>query len=168
MYWIDIVIGVIVVSLIIHGIATGLIRGVFDIAGLVFGYVIAVSYSSFVRMPQIIAFLLIFIVTMILFSIAGRLVSKMIHVTPLGFVDRILGAAFGFIKGLMICFVFLLTVMYIRRDSRVLSGSQFAPPIVNIGLTASSVLPRPLHEWIQNVFFRKDIALDGEDDNLSV
>lgn len=168
MVWIDIAILVIVVGLFIHGIATGLIRGAFDIAGIIAGYILAVTYSATVKLPQILAFLLIFIVVMVVFSIAGRIISKIIRITPLGLIDRLLGGILGLAKGLIICFVFLLALMFIRKDSRVLAGSQFAPPIITIGINASRVLPGPVREWIEGVFFRKDIALNNEDHHLPV
>jgi membrane protein required for colicin V production len=160
MAWIDIVIIVIVVSLIIHGIATGLIRGAFDMAGIVIGYVIAVTYSATVRIPQILAFLLIFIVVILIFSIAGRIISKIVHLTPLGLIDRVLGGLLGLAKGMIICFVFLLAVMYMKKDVRILFGSQFASQIVDVGLKASKFLPNPLYEWIEEVFGRGEIVFN--------
>lgn len=163
MAWIDIVVIVIVVSLIIHGIATGLIRGAFDIAGIIIGYVIAVTYSATVRIPQILAFILIFIVVILVFSIAGRIISRIVHLTPLGLIDRILGGALGLIKGFIICFVFLIAVMYMKKDVRILSESQFASQIADVGMKASKLLPRPLYEWIEDVFGRGEIVVNEND-----
>jgi membrane protein required for colicin V production len=159
MAWVDVVIIVIVVSLIVHGIATGLIRSAFDIAGIICGYVIAVTYSAAVRIPQILAFLLIFVVVVVVFSLAGRILSKIIHITPLGLVDRLLGGALGLIKGVVICFVLLIAVTYMRKDLRIIHESQFASPIVNVGVRASRFLPNSLYEWIEDVFGRREIAM---------
>ena len=166
MAWIDVVIIVIVIGLIIHGIATGLIRGAFDIAGIIFGYILAVSYSATVRLPQLLAFLIIFVVVLIAFSITGRFVSKIIHITPLGYVDRILGGLLGFAKGVIICFVLLIVVMLIRKDTRVLSESQIARHIADSGLQASKFLPKPWYEWIEETFARSDVVVDNENHNI--
>jgi membrane protein required for colicin V production len=166
MAWIDIVIIVIIISLIIHGIATGLIRGAFDIAGILFGYIIAVTYSTAVRIPEILAFLLIFVTVLVIFSIAGRIISKIIHITPLGLIDRVLGGVLGLVKGVIICFVFLLVVMLIKRDTRIITNSSFAPQITNSGLQVSKILPKPLYDWIREVFARKDVVLNDASDNL--
>jgi membrane protein required for colicin V production len=160
MVWVDIVIIIIIISLIVHGIATGLIRGVFDIAGIVFGYIIAVTYSTAVRIPQILAFLLIFIAVIVAFSIVGRIMSKIIHITPLGLIDRVLGGVLGLVKGGIICFVFLLAVMLVKKDTRIISESRFAPQIASSGLKVSRVLPKPLYDWIREVFARKDVVLN--------
>ena len=167
MTWIDVVIIVIVISLIVHGIATGLIRSAFDIAGIIFGYVIAVTYSATVRIPQILAFLLIFVIVVVVFSIAGRIISKIIHITPLGLVDRLLGGLLGLMKGVIICFVLLIAITYMKKDLMVIHESQFASQIVNVGLRASRFLPNSLYEWIEDVFGRKDIAVH-EGHNVSV
>ena len=161
MAWIDVVIIVIVIGLIIHGIATGLIRGAFDIAGIIFGYVLAVSYSATVRLPQLLAFLIIFVVVLIAFSITGRFVSKIIHITPLGYVDRILGGVLGFAKGVIICFVLLIVVMLIRKDTRILAESQIARHVADSGLRASKFLPQPWYEWIEETFARSDVVVDN-------
>lgn len=168
MLWIDIVIIVIITGLIIHGLVTGLVRGAFDIAGIIAGYILAVIYSANVELPRLIAFLLIFIVTVVVFSIAGRIVSKIIHITPLGIIDRILGAALGLAKGFIIAFVFLVAIMFVKKDSRVIAGSQFAPLVVTFGVRASHFLPDPVHEWIEGLFSRREIAAGNEDHHFPV
>jgi membrane protein required for colicin V production len=166
MAWIDVVIIVIVISLLIHGIATGLIRSAFDIAGIFFGYIFAVSYSATIRMPQIFAFLLIFVVVFLVISIGGRILSKVIHFTPLGIIDRILGGVLGLIKGLVICFVLLIVVMLVRKDTRVLNESQIARQIASSGIEASKLLPKPWYEWIEKTFKRSNIASGDENDHF--
>ena len=163
---IDVVMVVIIIGLTIHGIATGLIRSAFDIAGIVFGYIFAVSYSATIRMPQVFAFLIIFIVVFLVISIAGRIVSKIVHITPLGIIDRILGGVLGLLKGFVICFVLLIAVMLVRKDARILSESQIARQIADKGLEASKILPRPWYEWIEEAFIRSDVVLESEDDYL--
>jgi len=159
---IDILIIVIVAGLIIHGIATGLIRSAFDIAGLFFGYIFAVSYSATVRIPQILAFILIFIVVFLVVSIAGRIISRVVHITPLGIIDRILGGVLGLAKGLVICFVLLIVIMLIRKDFRILSESQIAKQVAHQGLQASKFLPKPWYKWIEETFQRSDFVSGHE------
>ncbi len=43
-----------------------------------------------------------FIATLILWGLGARLIRLMIHATPLNVVDRLLGSAFGFLRGLVI------------------------------------------------------------------
>ncbi len=166
MAWIDVVIIIIVISLIIHGIATGLIRGAFDIAGIVFGYIFAVSYSATINMPQIFGFLVIFVVVFLVISIGGRILSKVVHFTPLGIIDRILGGVLGLIKGVVICFVLLVVVMLIRKDTFILTQSEIARQIAVSGIEASKVLPKPWYEWIEETFKRSNVVFTNENDHF--
>jgi membrane protein required for colicin V production len=117
-------------------------------------------------MPQIFAFIIIFVVVFLVVSIGGRILSKVIHFTPLGIIDRILGGVLGLIKGLVICFVLLVVVMLIRKDTRVLSESQIAKQIASSGIEASKLLPRSWYEWIEETFKRSDIVLWNENDHF--
>ncbi len=146
---IDIIIVVIFSVLIIHGFFIGLVRGIFDIAGILLGYFFAVHYSATVKIPKVLAFILIFLGIVVVVSIAGRFVSKLIHLTPLGIFDRILGGIFGFLKALVISFVFLIVVSLISSNNRIIYKSQIAPLIVKVGLGASQILPKNWYQWIR-------------------
>ena len=165
---IDIIIIIIFLGLVIHGLIIGFIRGVFEIAGILLGYFLAVNYSATVKIPKVLAFILIFLGVVIVISIIGRIVSKIIHFTPLGMFDRILGAIFGFLKALIICFVFLIVVSLFRGDNRMIYKSQFAPWIVRAGISASRVLPRSWYEWIKKTLAHKELVDNVRDYNFSI
>lgn len=48
------------------------------------------------------ALVLTFIVTLILWGLAARLIRMLVHATPLNLIDRLLGGAFGLLRGLVI------------------------------------------------------------------
>ncbi len=86
----------------------GFFRSAFALAGLVVGvalagwfYESAATYLHLATQPirQCIAFLAILIVTMIAFSIAGKLLRRTASAIGLGFLDRLAGALFGLIRG---------------------------------------------------------------------
>jgi len=163
MTWIDIIIIVIILALVIHGIIIGLIRSVFDIIAIILGYILAVYYSATIGIPRLLAFLLIFIVVVIIVSIIGRIISRLIHITPLGFIDRILGGILGLLNGFVICFVFLLALLIIRKENVTLYRSEIAPWIMRGGLTMSQVLPRKWYRWIQDVTTKRELVHHYED-----
>jgi membrane protein required for colicin V production len=117
-------------------------------------------------MPQIFAFLIIFVVVFLIVSIGGRILSKVVHFTPLGIIDRILGGVLGLIKGLVICFVLLIVVMLIRKDTRVLTESQIAKQVAASGIEASKLLPRAWFEWVEETFKRSDFVRWNENDHV--
>ncbi len=163
MTWIDIVIIIIMLSLTIHGIIIGLIRGIFDILGIILGYILAVQYSGTIEIPQFLAFLLIFIIVVIIISILGRIISKAIHITPFGFIDRVLGGFLGLIKGLVVCFVFLIILLLIGKENKTLYRSEVAPLIIRSGLIMSQLLPQKWYDWIEEVTTERELVHLYED-----
>jgi len=126
MCWIDIVIIVIIFILIIQGLISGFIRGIFDIGGIIIGLFLAFEYVDKLRNAKFLAFILIFLGTVIVVSILGRIISKLIHLTPLGAMDRLFGGGLGFIKGIFFSFVFLLVIFLLDKDSA-LQRCEIAP-----------------------------------------
>jgi uncharacterized membrane protein required for colicin V production len=149
---------IIIGGLVIHGIIIGLVRGVFDIVGIIIGYVMALNYSSAIHLPRFLAFFLIFIIVVVAVSLSGRIISKVIHITLLGGVDRILGGVLGFLKGMIIGFIFLIIVLLVGKSNDVIHGSEIAPWVIRGGLTVSRVLPHPLYEWIEGVVTKRELV----------
>ena len=59
---------------------------------------LADHFGSGNNLLPILAFLLTFIVIMVAATMLGRLLKSVIHLTPLGFADDVLGAALGVVK----------------------------------------------------------------------
>ncbi|MEM9672144.1 MAG: CvpA family protein [Bacteroidota bacterium] len=56
------------------------------------------QFDSESNLLPVAAFILTFIVVVVVFTMAGRLLKSVIHLTPLGFADELLGAALGVVK----------------------------------------------------------------------
>jgi membrane protein required for colicin V production len=50
-------------------------------------------------------FAIVFLVTLVLWSLGARLVRALIHATPLSAIDRLLGAGFGLLRGVVLLLV---------------------------------------------------------------
>lgn len=168
MTWIDIIVLIIVVSLIIHGIIIGLVRGVFDIVGIFLGYITAINFSDVIRIPRFLAFLLLFVIVVIVVSLAGRIISKVIHITPIGGLDRILGGFLGFIKGFIISFVFLIVLLLLKKSNDVLYKSEIAHWVIRGGLTTSQVLPQKWYDWIEEIVTKRELVLMEHQDVFKI
>jgi membrane protein required for colicin V production len=160
MTWIDIVISILIAVLIMHGIFIGLIRGTFDIAGIIAGYILAINFNDMLKIPRFLAFLVIFIVVVVGVSILGRIISKVMHATPLGIFDRLFGGLLGLIKGLIISFVFLLIILLIHKSDTVIDRSEIAPLIMRGGVTMSQMLPKRWYERIEAITTKRDMVRD--------
>lgn len=168
MTWVDIVLIIVLTILALHGLLAGIIRSVFDIVGILIGYVLAVSFSGVIGMPRFLAFLLIFVLIVVAVHILGRIISKTIRTTPLGTIDRVLGGLLGFFKGLIICFVFLLVLLLLQKSNKAVYRSTIAPQILRGGLIASQVLPGKWYNWIEDVVTKRELVQGHEDYYISL
>lgn len=168
MGWLDIVLIVFLLILAVHGLLIGIIRSICDIIGVLLAYILAVSFSNTLGMPRFVAFLLIFVVTVVAVHILGRSISKLIRSTPLGLIDRILGGLLGLVKGLVICFVFLLVLLILKIPNPAISKSTIAPWILRGGVAASQVLPNRWHNWIENIVTERELVERDGDHHISL
>jgi membrane protein required for colicin V production len=134
-------------------------RGFFEellsMAGLVIGYIVAAWqypglaawFSTFLKnglLADIFAFLVIFFVILILFSIAGRLARKLMKAAGLSGFDRFLGALLGVVKGGLVVAVVLMGMTAFTPTSTLLAKSELAPYFLVIGRAAIWVAPSGL------------------------
>ena len=112
----------------------GFFREAFSLGGLLIGlfaaswlyHPLALRLAGLITTPQIAqfsAFFLILIAVAIAFSLTGKLLQKTASAIGLGIVDRLGGAAFGFLRGclmgialLMACTAFLPTAPWIQHS----------------------------------------------------
>lgn len=139
---------VIIMALVIQGLISGFVRGIFDLGGIIIGLCLAFEYADRLHFAKFLAFLLIFLGTVIVVSILGRIISKLIHLTPLGAMDRLLGGGLGFIKGIFFSFVFLIVIFLLNKDDA-LKRCEIAPLILKNCISVSQVLPEKWYRWIK-------------------
>ncbi len=166
---IDIIIVIIFIVFFIHGYLAGLIRSIFNIGGIIAGYLLALGFAPSLHMPKYLAFLLIFVVTVVIFSVVGRFVSRAVKKTPIGNVDRLTGGFLGLLKAFIVCFVLLLAAFLLQRDNRIVQKSRLAPEILNAGMSYSSILPGKWYQWLKKVTGReKAIIIINGNNSLSL
>jgi membrane protein required for colicin V production len=98
---------------VIGGLQQGFFRSVFSLGGLLIGLIVAAwnyAHLAALLMPMVriepiadaIAFILIALLVMVVFGIAGSVLHKMFHRIGLGCLDRIAGGVFGLVQGLFL------------------------------------------------------------------
>jgi membrane protein required for colicin V production len=153
----------IVVVLVVSGISAfvkGFFVEVFSLAGVVLGlFIAAANYGAltpwvlrFVKnldVARLIAFLLIALVVMLIAGLAGRLLRGVVRGVGLGIIDRVLGAAFGLLKGGAIVTLVLMGLVAFLPRQGWLDGSRLAPIFLTAAHGGSHVVPFALGEEIR-------------------
>ncbi|OGO19686.1 MAG: hypothetical protein A2Z15_00120 [Chloroflexi bacterium RBG_16_50_11] len=109
MNWLDILIIIGLIISLVSGIQQGLIKVLFTLAGAIIGVILAGRYSdalaeklSFISDPGIagiVAFIIIIVATLIVASILGIIVKKIVSAVLLGWLDKLGGAVLGVVLG---------------------------------------------------------------------
>jgi membrane protein required for colicin V production len=137
--------------------AQGFFFEVISLAGAVIGYLtaawgykrLAPWFLEYVKSPPFAdlgAFLTIFLSVVILAGVIARLARWIIREAGLRWVDRALGAAFGFLRGMLIVTAGLLAITAFAPDSGELKGSQLAPYFQVAGSGASWLAPAEIRQ----------------------
>ena len=122
MAWVDWAILIVLLAATIGGISQGLLRSICSLCGLIFGLLIAAwNYGRIaalllpiVRIEAVadaIGFLLIALLVMALANVVGAVISKTVHKLGLGCLDRLAGAAFGFLQGALLVTLSILVIV---------------------------------------------------------
>ena len=122
MNYLDIIIAIVLLIFGLKGLRKGLIVEVVSLLAFGAGIYGAMHFSDFTAerlqdfmeiKPQYlntIAFVLTFIILVVLVNLIGRLISKAIKSMNLGFFDKLGGFIFGAIKGVLLCSTFVLVL----------------------------------------------------------
>jgi membrane protein required for colicin V production len=145
-----------IVAVVVFSILMAAVQGffyeVFSLAGVIMGYLfaawgygtVAAWYRPYVSSPwvaDIAGFLTIFLVMVLLGSIAGRIVRWTVSGVGLRWFDRLLGAAFGLLRGVLVVTVLALGFAAFTPQARMLAESEIAPYLLVLGRGASWLAP---------------------------
>lgn len=161
MTWLDYaVLGVFAVSLVL-GAWRGLVREIVSILGWVIAFLAANLLAGPLgpAMPELIptpelrvaaAYVAIFIASLIITSLAGLLLSKVVNSVGLGGLDRLLGAVFGAARGVLILVAAaLLAGLTSAPRQPYWRDSASGPLLTQVAVTLKPLLPQTLAERLR-------------------
>lgn len=164
MNFLDIAIIVVISFCVIRGVFRGLVKELSSIIGVLAGYYFAYSYYTMLAKPlsrwisntaylNILSFLIIFSVILIIIGILGVVIKYVLKIAFLGWFDRICGAGFGMIKGILIVSVFLITLTaFLPKNTPVVKDSFLAPHVSMITENMAKVIPPDMkHKFISKL-----------------
>ncbi|MCQ2066871.1 MAG: CvpA family protein [Bacteroidaceae bacterium] len=135
-----------IILMLAIGLVTGFIRGIirqaFSLGGLIAGLIIGSFFSkpfsvlilkTFAmseKTASVTAFILILIVVPLLLSWVGTLLAKLFKAAGLGFMDRILGSAFGLIKFLIVTGLLIQLMEISGVSEKITENSEGHSPVL--------------------------------------
>jgi membrane protein required for colicin V production len=162
MNWLDILILITLAASVIGGLATGIVRGVVNLAGLILGIFLAGRYSEtvggwfgFIHNTDVAnsaGFIVIIAVVMILAGLVGGLLHKIISGIMLGWLDHLVGGILGLLIGAVSWGAMLaLWVQYFPNSTGAVSGSALAKILLDWFPLVLALLP-PSFDRVKNFF----------------
>lgn len=138
----------------------GLVREVLALAGWVIAFlaanalsgIVAEWFVSFIRdgsVRTLTAFVAVFIVTLILASLLGLAVSRLLKSAGLGLEDRLLGGFFGFARGMLIVLTLvLLSGLTALPRQPAWSDAMLSPPLEALAGALKPWLPQAVSRYL--------------------
>ena len=154
----DMVIIVILCYCLIRGIFRGLVKEIASIIGVLAGFCAAYTYYPLLAKPlarwisstpylNILSFMIIFCFIFILISMLGIIIKYLLNITFLGWVDRICGAGFGIIKGILIVAIVLISLTaFLPRGAPIIKNSLLSPNVTLISEKLVKVVSKDMKQ----------------------
>ncbi|MCQ2119011.1 MAG: CvpA family protein [Bacteroidales bacterium] len=154
MNFVDIAILVCCVPALIHGISKGFIKQAIALLSLVLGAWLAFKFSepvgdllqNYIEIPgtviHIIAFALIMVLVTVVLKLLGNILEKTVKFVMLGWLDKLLGVVFAFIKVTLIIGLLAIMIDSVRETFQIENWKVFD----------ESLLYQPLKDIADTVF----------------
>ena len=159
--WFDWVLIAILIVSMVRAYVTGLVRAIAGLFGIAVGFEVAswdyVDLGTRMRdqawitsefMARTVAFLVIMVVVVMVFEVAGRILQKSLRTIGLGTFDRILGAGFGFARACLIGIALLIAATIFTPQPDAVSKSVLRPYLFTVVHDVSFLIPDSIQQRI--------------------
>lgn len=167
MNWLDIVLAIVFALSVLGGLAKGFARvGIGFLAALLglfcglwfygaAGYYF-LPYVSHKGIANFIGFLLVFFTFVVLGALTGKLLGLLFKWVGLSWLDRLLGAAFGALRGLVFAIALVLALMAFAPEPppRSVVESRAAPYLIGAAEMCASLAPHEVREGVRASYDR--------------
>ncbi|MDR0982852.1 MAG: CvpA family protein [Culturomica sp.] len=148
MWYVDVVVLILLVYGAYKGFTKGLVMEISTLLALIFGVYLAMKFSTYTedmlreycnvqsKYTGYIALAITFLIVVICVNIIGKLITKLVGMVALSFLNKFLGALFGVLKILLFICVILLLVdtlddKYHFMSNEIKDGSFFYNPCLH-------------------------------------
>lgn len=178
MNWLDILIAILLLTSMISSAVQGITRELVSLAALVLGIVCGLwwypevgrhiePYAAGKEIAGFVAFFFILFACLALGWLVSKILRAMIKAGGLGWADRLLGAAFGLVRGVLASAAVVLVIVSFLHGAgatQAVAQSKLAPAMLYGARGLAAVAPRPLKEAFDRGFQRIREAWRGQGD----
>jgi membrane protein required for colicin V production len=157
------------------GFRRGFVRTIFGLAGFVGGFFLAswkyvrvgellidTGWIKSTTTAMVLAYLLIVIFIALAVELIARILQKSMRALGMGFMDRMAGALFGFVRGWMVGMVLLLIPAAFAPQSRLMAKSVLSPYFFALAHDVSFLVPQYLdHLTLNQPVHKQHVSLSG-------
>jgi membrane protein required for colicin V production len=166
MNWLDVVLVIIVAGSIVTSFRKGFSREIIGMVAVVLAIVLGIwfygmagalflPYLSSPAAAHLAGFVVVFGGVLLLGALVSAIVGKFLKVTGLSIFDRLLGAGFGLVRGLLIAVSLILGIMAFSNNGHPPSSvvhSRTAPYVVDGARVVASLAPHEVREGFRKTY----------------
>lgn len=158
--WVDLALAALLLISIGIGLWRGLVFEVMSLLGWVVAYFAASPLAPVVEalLPEdkfspavlhVVSLVIAFLFVLVVWSVAAQLVKTLIHATPLSVLDRLGGAGFGALRGLVVALLLVLVIgASPMAESATWQASRAAPLLGGLLRDLAPLLPEPVSRFV--------------------
>jgi membrane protein required for colicin V production len=167
--WLDAVLILVLAFSIWRSAAKGLTREVIGLVAVVAGIFLGTwlystaggwiePHVSSRAVANFCGFLLVFFGVMLLGSLVGVILSRLLRVTGLSFFDRLLGVAFGVIRGVLVAAGLVMAILAFAPGAKAgtlpesVAGSRLAPYVIGAARVFVAAAPREMKDGFRKSY----------------
>lgn len=165
--WLDIVLAIAIGSSVIAGVTHGFARTVVGLATAVIAIVASLwlygsmgsmlrEYVSHESISNLLGFAIVFALVSFAGALLGRILQKLLRWTGLGWLDRLMGAGLGLVRGGLVAILMLLIVSAFTRNPPpdFVTRSRLAPYLIEASSVLALMAPRELRDAFHATYER--------------
>jgi membrane protein required for colicin V production len=166
MNWLDIVLLILVAGSVASSLRKGLTREIVGLVSVILALLLGtwfygmagaflLPYVSSPSIAKFAGFVLVFGGVMLLGSLVSVAIGKVLRVTGLSIVDHLMGAAFGFLRGMVIAVALVMAIMAFApgdKPPNSVVNSRLTPYVVDAAQVAATLAPHEVREGVRKSY----------------
>jgi len=163
--WLDIVLALVFLLSVMGGFMKGFAKLVIGLLAAILGILLGIwfygtagaflrPYVSHEDVANFLGFMAIFLGVLLAGALVGKLLGTLFKWVGLSWLDRLLGAAFGLLRGLVFAIALILALMAFSRNPppRSVVRSRLAPYVIDAAHICAYMAPRPMREAVKQSY----------------